>query len=40
MLKNINPNVKKLAVIVTVHLVIPVAVAVAAAAIEKKMNNA
>jgi hypothetical protein len=36
----INPKVKKLAVIVTVHLVVPVAAAVVASAIEKKITKA
>lgn len=34
----INPNIKKVAAIVTVHLVIPVAVCVAASYVEKKIN--
>jgi hypothetical protein len=36
MLKNINPDVKKLALVVTVRFIVPLAVCAAALVIEKK----
>jgi hypothetical protein len=36
MLKNLHPDVKKLAIIVTAHIIVPVAICAAAIVIEKK----